>query len=346
MTERLRTGRVVLLALSPRVAPGLLSWPAWDAVRTADVVVATDAEHPHRVYVEDAGVSVTVLVTGSARELAGQLLQAAQDQVVVLLGGPDGDPGLAEALAEMLAVDADAGRTVPTLELLAGSHDLPGARLLDVVTVMDRLRSPGGCPWDREQTHASLVRYLLEEAYETVETVETGDLVGLQEELGDLLLQVAFHARIGEEHPDAPWSIDSVASGIVDKLVGRHPHVFADGSASSAADVEASWETIKLAEKGRTSAVEGVPLSQPALALADKLLSRASKAGLDVPVPHPGAELAVDLGSSDEVGALLLSVVARARAGGVDAEAALRAAARDYARRIQVAEGQRAAQGG
>src|SRR5262249_2654819 len=160
--------------------------------------------------------------------------------------------------------------------------DLPGARLLDLVAVMDRLRSPGGCPWDAEQTHRSLLPYLLEEAYETVEAVETDDLVGLREELGDLLLQVVFHARLGEEHPQQPWSADDVAAGIVDKLVARHPHVFGgpDGALATAEQVEGRWEEMKRAEKGRTSAVDGVPLDQPALALAAKLLGRAARAGV------------------------------------------------------------------
>ena len=127
-----------------------------------------------------------------------------------------------------------------------------------------------------------MLPYLLEETYETVEAVETSDLVGLKEELGDLLLQVVFHARIGEEHAEQPWSVDDVAAGIVDKLVSRHPHVFGDADATTADDVERSWETLKRAEKGRTSAVDGVPLAQPALALAAKLVARADKAGVVV----------------------------------------------------------------
>jgi XTP/dITP diphosphohydrolase len=212
-----------------------------------------------------------------------------------------------------------------------------GERLLELVAVMDRLRSPGGCPWDAAQTHASLLPYLLEEAYETVEAVETADLEGLKEELGDLLLQVVFHARLGEEHAEQPWSIDDVAAGIVTKLVSRHPHVFADGDAVTADDVERTWEELKRAEKGRTSAVDGVPLAQPALALAHKLVGRAEKAGVALPLPAlvlPGD------GPLDEAstGALLLALVARARADGVDAEAALRAASRRYADDVRAAE--------
>ena len=127
---------------------------------------------------------------------------------------------------------------------------------------MDRLRSPGGCPWDAEQTHESLVEYLVEEAYETVEAIETDDDDALREELGDLLLQVVFHARIAQEH-DEPWTVDDVAAGIVDKLVARHPHVFADGDATTAAQVEENWQTLKNAEKGRESVTDGVPVALP-----------------------------------------------------------------------------------
>ena len=214
-----------------------------------------------------------------------------------------------------------------------------GARLLELVAVMDRLRSPGGCPWDAAQTHESLLPYLLEEAYETVEAIETDDLVGLKEELGDLLLQVVFHARVGEEHDEQPWSVDDVAGGIVDKLVSRHPHVFATDATAlrSADDVEASWEALKRVEKGRTSAVDGVPLAQPALALATKLIARASKAGVAVQLPVaalPGDEPLTVISA----GTLLLALVARMQADGVDPEAALRAAARDYAGAVRAAE--------
>ena len=119
--------------------------------------------------------------------------------------------------------------------MLPGSYDLPGARLLDLVATMDRLRSPGGCPWDAEQTHESLVTYLVEETYETIEAIETGDRDHLREELGDLLLQVMFHSRIAAEHTEAPWSVDDVAGDIVDKLVRRHPHVFAGAVAATPA---------------------------------------------------------------------------------------------------------------
>jgi XTP/dITP diphosphohydrolase len=207
------------------------------------------------------------------------------------------------------------------------SYDVPGARLLDLVEVMDRLRT--SCPWDREQTHQSLAPYLLEEAYETLEALDSEDPDHLREELGDLLLQVVFHARVAADDESSPWDIDDVAGGIVDKLVRRHPHVFADVAAADAAAVEVNWETIKAAEKQRESVLDGIPAALPALARADKLLGRLERSGLAVEAAGDGSG---DAGIGDE----LLALVRRARAAGVDAEQALRgrlraveAAARD-----------------
>ncbi len=339
--------RLILLTSTPRVPAGLLSAPAWDALRGSSRVLTADPGHPQRPYVEAAGVPVEVLAAAGVRELAATLVRAAAAADVVFLGGQDGDPGLGDAMAGVLADLAHRGSAVPVVEVVPGSWDAPGARLLDLVAVMDRLRSPGGCPWDAEQTHESLRPYLLEETYETLETIDGGDRVGLREELGDLLLQVVFHARIAEEDADTPWSIDDVAAGIVEKLVRRHPHVFAEGYAPTAAHVEVNWRQLKAVEKGRVSTLEGVALAQPALALADKLMSRVEDAGLDVPVPvlerdvggtgeNLGNDMSDDIG--DHIGELLLSVVAHARRRGVDAEAALRGAARRYAERVRAAE--------
>ncbi len=205
-----------------------------------------------------------------------------------------------------------------------------GARLLDLVAVMDRLRSPGGCPWDAEQTHRSLATYLLEETYETLEAIDSGDDEHLREELGDLLLQVVFHARIAEERAGDAWSIDDVAAGIVGKLVRRHPHVFAGEHAPTAAYVAASWEQRKAAEKGRASVLDGLPTALPALSLAAKLLSRAQSHGVDVIVPDPGPE--------GDLGDRLLALVAQARAANVDPEQALRDAVRRHAAAVRAAE--------
>jgi XTP/dITP diphosphohydrolase len=335
------TGRIILVPFSPRVAPGLLSAAAWRAVTAAGARVhAGDAEHPVLEFLDDVDVEIE-LIEGQTLEVADELLQeAAAGETVVWLADPSGgDQPLVLALGELLtSLPADAPEV--ELELLPGSYDLPGARLLDLVAVMDRLRSADGCPWDRQQTHQSLVKYLLEEAYETVETIEDGDCDtpgegrdALREELGDVLLQVAFHSRIAQEHEEDPFGIDDVAQGIVTKLIRRHPHVFGDVDAGTASDVEANWEQIKADEKGRTSVVEGVPLAQPALSLAEKLFKRARNANLDVTVPQLPQEFrrsleAVDAAGNEQVGRLLLAVVGLARELGVDPEEALRAEAR------------------
>ncbi|WP_309232718.1 MazG family protein, partial [Actinotalea sp. JY-7885] len=152
-----------------------------------------------------------------------------------------------------------------------------GAGLADLVAVMDRLRSPGGCPWDAEQTHRSLTRYAVEEVHELVEAIETDDRAALREELGDVLLQVVFHARIASEHPSEPFDVDDVAAGVAAKLRRRHPHVFAGTVVRDAAEVSSRWDEIKRAEKGRTSALDGVPAALPALARAQAVLSRAGR---------------------------------------------------------------------
>jgi XTP/dITP diphosphohydrolase len=216
-------------------------------------------------------------------------------------------------------------------------EEAPGLRLLELVAVMDRLRSPGGCPWDAEQTHASLVTYLLEEAYETIEALEIGDAAAMREELGDLLLQVVFHARLGAEE-DPPWDIDDVAGGIVDKLIARHPHVFGDATADSAAHVEVRWDAMKRAEKGRTSAVDGVPLAQPALALTAKLIGRTERAGVDVDQPGGSTVEGTAFASEEALGDTLFAIVAEARVRGLDAERALRAASRRYVDAVRAAE--------
>ncbi|WP_129339721.1 MazG family protein [Cellulomonas endophytica] len=215
--------------------------------------------------------------------------------------------------------------------------------LARAVATMDRLRSPGGCPWDAEQTHASLLPYLLEEAHEVVEAVEADDRAGLREELGDVLLQVLFHARLAQEHDEEPFDVADVADGLVAKLVRRHPHVFApEGGADQAAaagapttdDLRAGWETLKRAEKSRASALDGVPPSLGALARTQKLATRASRAGLAVPVTPPDAPGA-------GVGERLLALVLEAERDGLDAEGELRRAAGGWEAALRAAEGRR-----
>ncbi|MGZ4591217.1 MAG: MazG family protein [Actinomycetes bacterium] len=324
-------GRLVLLSTSPRVAPGLLSWDAWSVVRRGRVVAA-DEQHPLLPYLGLAGVEVE-LVEGAqvARTLLARAV--ASDVPVVFLLHPHGEDAFTRELSALL-LDGAGADALPEVEVLPGSYDLPGARLLDLVATMDRLRSPGGCPWDAEQTHESLVTYLVEETYETLEAIETGDRHHLREELGDLLLQVMFHSRIAAEDPGEPWTIDDVAGDIVDKLVRRHPHVFArqDGDAApGAADLEATWERSKAHEKGRTSSIEGVPAGLPALALAAKLMHRAEKAGVQV-VEDTGPD------TLDSVGERLFALVSEARAQGLDPEAELRGRIRRYVAAVQAAE--------
>jgi XTP/dITP diphosphohydrolase len=202
------------------------------------------------------------------------------------------------------------------------------SQLERAVEVMDRLRSPGGCPWDAEQTHASLAKYLVEETYELLEAIETSDLALLREELGDLLLQVLFHARLTEELPPGEaFSIEDVAGDLVEKLIRRHPHVFGDAERTDAATLNETWERQKIDEKGRTSAVDGVPMGQPALALAAKLCARARRAGLDVR-PEPSSEL----------GERLFAIAREASEAGLDPETALRETARAYRAAMLAAE--------
>lgn len=194
----------------------------------------------------------------------------------------------------------------------------PGlAAVAELVEVMDRLRSPGGCPWDAEQTHATLAPYAVEEAYELADAIDGGDRAHLREELGDLLLQVVFHARVAQEDAADPFDLDDVAAGIAAKLRRRHPHVFADGDARTAAQVEARWEELKAAEKpDRTSIFDGVPRGMPGLERAAKVVSRLDRAGrLDV------AEQAA---AGADLGARLLGLVLEARAQGLDPAAELR----------------------
>lgn len=211
--------------------------------------------------------------------------------------------------------------------------------LRELVAVMDRLRSPGGCPWDAQQTHASLLPYLLEETYEVIESVEAADVAGLVEELGDLLLQVVFHARIAAESPDG-FDIDDVAVGITDKLIRRHPHVFADAPTPTDQSADATWFELKRAEKKRTSVTEGVPLALPALTLATKLRHRAHAGG---GTAEPAGDLAHTIaddalaclgGDAAALGELLMALVVIADERGWDAEAVARTAARDYRDRL------------
>ena len=321
--DRIISGHsLTLLVTSPRVAPGLLSWAAWSAIAAAPRRLASSAGAPLARAVVAAGHPVDVLPEASV----AALLAAARDEDVVWLA----DDAEAESFPSGLAAALVGGDDTVEVEVLHASYDVPGARLLDLVTVMDRLRRE--CPWDREQTHRSLARYLLEEAHETIEAIEglqdPPDYTHLREELGDLLLQVYFHARVASEQPGG-FTIDDVAAGIVDKLVHRHPHVFAGLDVEDADEVERNWEALKASEKGRASVLDGIPPGLPALALADKVVGRAMKVGVE---PTPAADPAHDLGDR------LLGLVVEARAAGRDAEQELRDAVRRLADAVRLAE--------
>jgi NTP pyrophosphatase (non-canonical NTP hydrolase) len=322
---------LIVLATSPRVAPGLLSLAAWQALRSAAVVLAP-AGHPQLSALDEAGIAYRVVsASGDAVQAAGQAAAQAsgQDGTAVWLAPPDGAPVVP-----------------PGARLLHGSADLPGAHLIDLVATMDRLRRE--CPWDARQTHQSLAPHLVEEPYEALDALESGDQEAFREELGDVLLQVAFHARIAAERDDG-YDIDDVADGIVAKLVRRHPHVFADVPVSGADEVTRNWDDIKKQEKreraeragakgasaDQPSALDGVPFAQPALALAAQLQRRAERAG----IPGDLARLDGDPGDDDsapgDIGRDLFRLVARARAAGCDPESELRAAARRYRDRVR-----------
>ena len=202
--------------------------------------------------------------------------------------------------------------------------------------VMDRLRSPGGCPWDAEQDHVSLLKFLLEESYEFIEAVEENDRDAMQEELGDLLLQVYFHSRMAEEDKEQPFNIEDVAKGVADKLIRRHPHVFSDTVVNSSSEVLENWEAQKAVEKGRTSAIDGVPLAQPALTLVSKLLYRASKSNYKLSITEP-VKLPEGI-DQDQFGQLLLGLISQAVEKGLDPEAALRGAAKSLITQIKTHE--------
>jgi XTP/dITP diphosphohydrolase len=284
---------LTVLVTSTRVAPGLLTWEAWSALRSAPVV-AGPAGHPQLPALLAAGVAVTIRS------------EPPVDGVWLLSPGDD---------------------VPPDSLVLVGSADLPGAHLLDLVATMERLRTE--CPWDAKQTHQSLAPHLLEEPYEALEALESGDMAAFGEELGDVLLQVVFHARIATD-----FDIDDVADQIVDKLVRRHPHVFGDVTVADAEEVKRNWDAIKKQERSVKSVVpdagvdfsstlDGVPFGQPALALATQLRRRAVRAGIPDSVE-------ADFSVGDEIGTQLFRLVIAASEAGLDPESELRSAARRY----------------
>jgi XTP/dITP diphosphohydrolase len=229
-------------------------------------------------------------------------------------------------------------------------HGQAHPKLDELIAVLARLRAPGGCAWDREQTHESLVQYLIEETHELVDAIESDPdsptrREELIEELGDVLYQVIFHSDLAAEAGE--FTIEDVAAHMTAKMIGRHPHVFGDATADTSDEVVALWDVRKAEEKPhRTSVLDGIPQGMPSLALADKLLGRAHKVGLAEAVGLVGADAAgsvltspaVHLRDEEHLGALLLSIVSSAKAGGLDAERALRSTLRELQREIRKAE--------
>jgi XTP/dITP diphosphohydrolase len=316
--------RVVLLVTSPRLPAGLLTAEAWDLVRAFPVRAAVEGAQVAAL--RHVGVAVTVAAPPDPEAL---LRDADEHGTVVWLAGADGDEAFARSLGMRIA--REPGRA--ELELMYGSWDPPGARLLDAVGVMARLVAPDGDPWKRSQTHRSLAKYLLEEAYEAYDAILADDHDALREELGDVLLQIVLHSALAETATGgAGWTVDDVAGGLVDKLIRRNPHVFAGAEVDGLDDIVANWERIKKEEKTRDSVLDGISPHQPTLSLAAKVLGRLDRAEFGPP-PLP---------TDDSLGPVLLRQVADAVRDGLDPEAALRATVLDHMSRVRAAE--RAAQ--
>jgi MazG family protein len=346
--------RVVLVETSDAL-PGLLPFQAWDALGTAPVVLLRDPDaHPAAPHLYFAGLDLEAVEPAPLergdldltrpgdpvdRRLAKALLQrAVRDGVAVYLLGPE-DERLAPVLGG-IAPDADA-----EVELVFLAQEPEGTALLTLVSVMRRLRDPEhGCPWDLQQDHATLTNHLVEEAYEAIDAIEREHDVDLQEELGDVLLQVVFHAQIARDR--GAFAIDDVARGIADKLIRRHPHVFADTEVADADEVRDNWDRIKAEEKARTSPFDGVPTAMPGLLLLETLQRKAARREVTWPARETAldrvraavAEVAdAEPGASTEaaVGDLLAATVALARDRDVDPETAARAAGTRFREQVE-----------
>src|SRR6266508_424284 len=355
--------RVVLVASSPRF-PLLFPPQTWRALDAHHPVYVLDSGHPSLPALdvgeipwevlpeaEDTGpAGRDLLLVGQgldlegvaeARRRADALLDLAKERgAATLLLPPVNDGPLVQMVADRAA------RQHVEVEAVYPLGEPKGSALLDLVETEARLRGPGGCPWDHEQTHASLDRHLVEESYEVLDAIDEGDPGHLREELGDLLLQVVFHAQMAEDA--GTFDIDGVARAITEKLVRRHPHVFGDARVGSAGEVVRNWEAIKREEEGRTDPLAGIPAALPALQLAAKLQRRAAEGGFAWPtVSGPVAKVREELEEvveatqpehlEWEVGDLLFAVVALARAKGVEPEAALRRTARRFRARFLAA---------
>ena len=348
--------RLVLVDTADEL-PGLLPLHAWSAIMSSDLVLVGAEDHPFVPHLDMAELRYEIVkdvdepkalsradllggVSPIDKARAEAVVDRARDEgeVVYLFGRTDH-----EAFTRTMGMEAARGGL--EVEVVYFGVRPNGTRMLDLVRVMEQLRAPDGCPWDREQDHATLARYAVEEVYELLEAIDGGDADAISEELGDVLLQVVFHAQIAADAGD--FTIDDVAGGIVDKLVRRHPHVFADTTVADAAEVTANWETLKAEEKPeRTGVFDGVAPAQPALGYSEQLQRKAAKAGFEWSADEQAAErvrseldefLAADdqTARTAELGDLLLSVVGLARRHGIDSEMALRSAAGRFRRRVE-----------
>jgi len=355
--------RVVLVAASPRL-PLLWAPQTWRALDAAKPVYLLDDQHPSLPALEVGEIPWEVLAPASdtgpagrdlllvgqgldlegvalARRQADALLALAKQRgSATLLLPPEHDGPLVQLVCDRAA------RQHVEVEAVYPLGEPKGSALLDLVATETRLRGPGGCPWDREQTHASLARHLVEEAYELVEAIDDADAdpEHLREELGDLLLQVVFHAQIAEDA--GSFDIDGVARAITEKLHRRHPHVFGDLQVATADEVVSNWERIKREEEGRGDPFAGIPKALPALQLAAKLRRKAAGHGPDIDQARRDVRAAlgglegpavagIAEGRQQRIGELLFSVVGLALALDVEPEAALRTVSRQYRERFR-----------
>ena len=343
--------------------PGLLPLHGWSAIMSTELVIVGSTDHPFVPHMQAAGLACEAVPTlddsagptGMSRQdlLSGLSLEdkrraswvvdrvRERGEVAYLFGGDD-----VESFTRTMGMEA--ARAQVEVEVVYFGVTPKGVRLLDLVRVTERLRGPDGCPWDHEQTHQSLAQFAVEETYELLEAIAAGDPAAIAEELGDVLLQVIFHAQIAEDA--GTFSIDDVAAGITGKLVRRHPHVFGDVTVSGADEVMANWEDLKATEKPqRNGMFDGVVNAQPALQLAAKLQSRAARSGFDwaddtealAAVYAEVEEVAGALEPAQrthELGDLLFAVASLCRHAGVDPEGALRESARRFRLRLEYAE--------
>lgn len=335
--------RLVLIDTADQL-PGLLPLHGWSALMASELVLVRSADHLFVPHLELAELRHEV-VPDSDERAKWIVRRADAEGEVTYLFGPADDEGFTRTLG------LEAARAGVEVEVVYFMLAPKGVELLDLVRVTERLRGPGGCPWDREQTAATLAPHAVEEVYELLDAITSGDPGAIREELGDVLFQVVFQAQVAEDAGE--FTIDDVAKGIVAKLVRRHPHVFGDVEVADAQEVIANWERLKATEKPeRESVFEGVPAALPALQLASTVQGRAERAGLVPDLGDAAADLAraelerfLAAGTAAEreaaLGDLLGAVVALARRRGLHAEQALRAAVTRFRTQVEAEEVER-----